>query len=332
MRLIADGVVDREGVAGLAHRLGYAPRHVHRQLVAVAGASPLALARARRAQTARVLLETTAVPIAEVAFGAGFRSVRQFNATVKDVFGPTPGIVRARAQRVGRTAGGGAIALRLPYRSPFDSEGVLAFLALRAVPAVEEVADGVYRRSLRLAHGNGVVELEPADGHVRARFLLDDLKDLAAAVQRSRAMLDLDSDPEAVRSALTLDPLLAPLVRDAPGRRVVGHVDAHELAIRAVLGQQVSVAGARTTTAGLVAAHGAPLARPIGSVTHVFPTARTIATVDPDRLPMPGSRRAALQALARRACGRPADARPRCRPPRGTTPAPRAPRHRPVDG
>jgi AraC family transcriptional regulator, regulatory protein of adaptative response / DNA-3-methyladenine glycosylase II len=298
MRLIADGVVDREGVVGLSSRLGYAPRHVHRQLVAVVGVGPLGLARAQRAQTARLLLETTELPIGELAFAAGFRSVRQFNETVKEVFAMTPGAIRARARRNGRTPDSGAVVLRLPYRAPLDAEGAIAFLALRAVPGVEEVVDGVYRRSLRLPHGSGIMELEPRDGHVRARYLLDDLRDLSAAVQRSRTLLDLDSDPQAVVDVLGDDHLLGSLVAAAPGRRVIGHIDAHELAVRAVLGQQVSLAGAVTLASRLVTRCGEPLGRPLGTVTHLFPSADALAAVDPERLAMPSSRRRALLGLA----------------------------------
>ena len=297
MRLIADGVVDREGVRGLARRLGYAERHVHRQLVAVVGAGPLALARAQRAQSARILLETTALPVTDVTFAAGFRSVRQFNATVQEVFALTPSELRARARRNGRPEDSGALSLRLPYRAPLDAAGLVAFLGLRAVPGVEEVRDGAYRRSLRLPHGAGVVELRPADGHVHARFRLADLRDLGAAMQRSRALLDLDSDPASVADALGGRPPLARLVRNAPGRRVPGAVDGHELAVRAVLGQQVSVRGARTLAGRLVAAHGQPLERPLGEVTHVFPAAAALADSDPEQLAMPRARRRALLAL-----------------------------------
>ncbi len=297
MRLIADGIVDREGVTGLASRLGYAERHVHRQLVAVVGAGPLALARAQRAQTARVLVETTDLPIAQVAYASGFRSVRQFNATVQEVFATTPSALRARAGRHGRPEGSGAVDLRLPYRAPLGAGALLAFLAARAVPGVEEAVNGVYRRSLGLPRGAGIVELRPGDGHVRARFWLDDLRDLATAVQRCRALLDLDSDPHAVVDALGADPLLGPLVRVQPGRRVAGAVDGDELAVRAVLGQQVSLAGAATLAGRLVAEHGTPLARPLGGVTHVFPRPEAIAEGDPDRLAMPAARRRALLAL-----------------------------------
>jgi AraC family transcriptional regulator, regulatory protein of adaptative response / DNA-3-methyladenine glycosylase II len=298
MRLIADGVVDRDGVTGLADRLGYTERHVHRQLVAVAGAGPLALARAQRAQTARVLLETTDVAITQIAFAAGFNSVRQFNATIQEVFALTPSELRTRARRHGRRQDSGAIVLRLPYRAPLDGAGLIEFLGARAVPGVEEAIDGGFRRSLRLPHGNGTVELTPGDDHVGARFVLDDLRDLAAAMQRSRALLDLDSDPTAIVEALGADPLVGPLIAATPGRRVPGHVDGDELAARAVLGQQVSVAGAATVAGRLVAAYGEPLARPLGAVTHVFPSAAALADADPADLPLPAARARALVGVA----------------------------------
>jgi AraC family transcriptional regulator of adaptative response / DNA-3-methyladenine glycosylase II len=298
MRLIADGVVDREGVVGLARRLGYSERHVYRELVAVLGVGPLALARAQRAQTSRILLETTGVSIIEVAFAAGFQSVRQFNATIQEIFATTPRELRDRARRRGRVEDSGAVVLRLPYRAPLDADGLLAFFALRAVSGVEEVLDGAYRRSLRLPHGGGVVELRPLDGYVQARFWLEDLRDLAAAMQRSRALLDLDSDPHAVVESLGVDALLGPLVRAAPGRRVPGHTDTHELAVRAVLGQQVSLAGAATLAGRLVSAYGQPLECSVGAVTHLFPSAEGLAGSDPDRLAMPSARARALLGLA----------------------------------
>jgi AraC family transcriptional regulator of adaptative response / DNA-3-methyladenine glycosylase II len=298
MRSIADGVVDREGVGGLAARLGYTERHVHRQLVAVVGAGPLALARAQRAQTARILLETTTLSISSVAFAAGFQSVRQFNATIREVFAMTPSALRARTHLHGRAQDSGALSLRLPYRAPLDAAGLIAFLGFRAVPGVEETFEGAYRRSLRLAHGAGVVELSPADGYVHARYWLDDLRDLASAMQRSRALLDLDSDPRSVAAVLGADSLLGPLVDREPGRRVPGSVDGHELAVRAVLGQQVSLQGARTLAGRLVAAYGEPLTCPLGTVTHVFPPAEVLAGMDPEKLAMPAGRRRGLIALA----------------------------------
>jgi AraC family transcriptional regulator of adaptative response / DNA-3-methyladenine glycosylase II len=299
MRLIADGVVDREGVRGLSARLGYSERHVHRALVAAVGAGPLSLARANRAQAARVLLETTSEPVAAVAFAAGFGSVRQFNATIRQVFAAAPGDLRERARRGGASEETGAISLRLPYRAPLDAAGLFGFLARRAVPGVEEPTENGFRRSLRLPHAAGVVEVTPVADHVRASFRLDDLRDLAAAIQRVRALLDLDSDPVAVVEALGGDRLLAASVLRRPGLRVPGTVDGAELALRAVIGQQVSVAGAATVAGRLARALGEPLSRPLGAVTHLFPTAGAIAESDPAAAAMPRARARALCGLAR---------------------------------
>ncbi|MFL6239465.1 MAG: AlkA N-terminal domain-containing protein [Actinomycetes bacterium] len=295
MRLIADGVVDRDGVAGLAARLGYSERHVHRQLVTEVGAGPIALARAQRAQTARILLETTDLAVSHVAFAAGFASIRQFNDTIRDVFAGTPRELRARSASTPTAPG--SLTLRLPYRAPFDATPLFRFLGTRAVPGIEEWDGTTFRRSLHLPHGTGVVDLTPADGHVRATMRLDDVRDLAAAVQRCRRLLDLDADSVAVADALGRDPLLRRLVRNAPGRRVPGHVDGAELAVRAILGQQVSVSGARTVAGRLVAKYGKPLTAPVGAVTHLFPDAGTLADADPDDLPMPAARKRALHAL-----------------------------------
>ncbi len=297
MRLIADGVVDRQGVDGVARRLGYSPRHLHRQLVAEVGAGPQALARAQRAQTARILLETTDMAVTEIAFASGFGSVRQFNDTVRAVFATSPSGLR-HARHRGAAGAPGALTLRLPLRPPFDHRGLLGFLAQRAVAGVEEGDEGSYRRSLTLPHGDGVITVEPGDGHVRCVLALSDVRDLAAAVHRTRRLLDLDADPQAVDSSLGRDALLGPLVAARPGLRVPGHVDGAELALRAVLGQQVSVAGARTVAARLVARYGKPLTTAAGTVTHTFPTVDTIAGVDPADLPLPAARARTLVGLA----------------------------------
>ena len=179
------------------------------------------------------------------------------------------------------------------------TDALIAFLGARAVPGVEEVAGGTYRRSLRLPRGAGTLELRAAGGgRLEAGFVVDDERDRAAAELRMRALLDLDADTQAVDAVLGRDPLLAPLVRATPGRRVPGTVDGHELAVRAVLGQQVSLAGAATLAARLVRAHGEPLARPLGTVTHLFPAAAALAGADPAALAMPASRRRALLGLA----------------------------------
>lgn len=302
MRLIADGLVDREGVGGLAARLGYSERQVHRLLVGEVGSGPLALARAQRAQTARILIETTALPITEVAFAAGFRSVRQFNDTVREVYAAAPSALRA-AQGPG--VKGGQLTVRLACREPFDGEHLLRFLGTRAVPGVEHVEGTVYRRALRLAHGNGVVCVDLAGPVLSCALTLDDVADVQAAVQRTRRLLDLDCDPLSIGEQLARDAMLAPLVQQRPGLRAPGHPDGTELLVRAVLGQQVSVAGARTLAARIVAAHGEPLAEPVGAVTHAFPAAATIAGLSPHDFAMPRARGAALiEACAHVADGR----------------------------
>jgi len=297
MRLIDDGVVDREGVPGLARHLGYSERQVHRHLVRELGTGPLALARALRARTARTLLEATEMPATEIAFASGFASIRQFNDTIREVYAATPTELRARRSG-GRPTAPGPITLRLAARRPFDGPGVLAFLAARAVPGVEEWTGEVYRRSLRLPHGAGIAELAAADAGVSCTLRLDDPRDLATAVARCRRLVDLDADPVAIDTVLEADPMLRPLVRRTPGRRVPGAVDAAEIAVRAVLGQQVSVAGARTIAGRLAARYGEPLRVPVGAVTRLFPSPEALAAADPADLPMPGTRRRAVLALA----------------------------------
>ena len=297
MRLIGDGVVDREGVAGLATRLGYSVRQLNRLVSSELGAGPLALARAQRAQTARTLIETTELGFAEVAFAAGFASVRQFNDTVREVFALTPRELRRRRGEP-LAAGPGAIALRLPYRAPIEIGALFAFFATRAISGVEEVtATGAYRRTLRLPHGTAIVELAPGDACVHCSLQLADVRDLGVAVARCRRLLDLDADPVAVASVLASDPLLAPLVSARPGLRVPGCVDGTEIVVRAVLGQQISVAAARTHAARLVQRRGEQLMAPDGSLTHVFPTAGAVAEAGDDALAMPERRKQTLRAV-----------------------------------
>lgn len=305
MRLIADGVVDRDGVPGLAVRLGYSTRQVERQLLAELGAGPLALARAQRAQTARLLIETTGLPMADVAFAAGFASVRTFNDTVREVFALSPSDLRARAARrgaapvarTGTPATRGTLALRLPFRAPLNPDNLFGHLAATGVPGVEEWRDGAFRRTLRLPYGHGIVALTPRPDHIGCRLTLSDLRDLTVAISRCRRMLDLDADPVAVDDQLRTDPLLAPLVDKAPGRRVPRTVDEAEFAVRAVLGQQVSTAAARTHTARLVVAHGETVDDPEGGLTHLFPTPGALAEIDPETLAMPRTRRTTFTTL-----------------------------------
>jgi len=297
VRLIADGVVDREGVAGLASRLGYSRRQVERVLHAELGAGPLALARAQRAQTARTLVETTSLPLSDIAFAAGFGSVRQFHEVIRQVYAATPRELRARGAAA--HPGSGTVELRLPFRPPLWPDSLFGHLVATAVPGVEEWRGGAYRRTLRLPHGTGVVSLRPLATHVGCRLTLTDLRDLAPAVARCRQLLDLDSDPAAADAVLADDEVLAPWVAKAPGRRLPRTVDAEELAVRAVLGQQVSTAAARTHAARLAAAVGEPVDDPEGGLARLWPTAEAIASVDPDVLALPRSRRTTVLRLAR---------------------------------
>ena len=296
MRLIADGLVDREGVGGLATRLNYSERQINRLLTTELGAGPLALARAQRAQTARTLIETTSMPITQVAFAAGFASVRQFNDTIREVFASSPTELRGSRQP---TVAGGTLSVRLPYRAPFHSESIFGFLGDRAVPGVESWDGATYRRSLRLSHGNAVIAVSPGPSApgpnaVMCTLYLENVADTQAAVQRCRRMLDLDADPDTVESHVTDDPILSTLIRKRPGLRSPGHPDGVELLTRAVLGQQVSVKGARTLAARLVAAVGEPLAVPVEGVTHTFPTAEAIAGCSTVDFTMPTARARAL--------------------------------------
>ncbi len=309
MRLIADGTVEREGVPGLAHRLGYTPRHLGRVLTAELGAGPLALARAHRAQTARLLLAGTDMPVTDVAFAAGFSSVRQFNETMAEIYHVTPGAIREAARRrpaiahgpmvAGATAGA-SLTLRLPARAPFDGGRVLAFLGARAIEGMEAAVAGAddsavlpsYSRALRLPHGPATIRLTLAGDAeapaIECEASLADMADLAPLVARVRRLLDLDADAEAIDTALAADPALASSVAAAPGMRVPGAVDPEEILFRALIGQQVSVPAARTALARLTAALGEPVA--IGGFTRLFPTADAIAEHGREVLRGPGKR------------------------------------------
>ncbi|WP_432251334.1 AlkA N-terminal domain-containing protein [Streptomyces sp. HNM1019] len=322
MRMIGDGVVDREGVSGLASRLGYSARQVQRQLTAELGAGPVALARAQRAHTARILLQTTPLRASEIAFAAGFSSVRQFNDTLREIYAATPTELRAaRPEKSSLSGSAGApggvlgtnggtngapagVPLRLAYRGPYDTTQVFDYLARRALTGLEEMVGApgarTYRRTLRLPHACAVVEVDerPGDGWLECRLRLTELRDLTTAIQRIRRLFDLDADPYAVAERLGTDAALAPLVAARPGLRSPGTADPHELALRAVLGQQVSVAAGRVLGDGLVAAYGKPLERPDGGLTRLFPRAEDLAGASLAELGMPESRRATLRTLA----------------------------------
>ncbi len=300
MRLIADGAVERDGVGGLASRLGYSERHLNRLLTDELGAGPLAIARAQRAHTARLLIETTKMPLTDVAFAAGFGSVRQFNETIREVFAASPSGLRQAARPAGAAASPatGEVRLRLATRSPFAGREVLAFLGVRAIPGLESWDGDVYRRAMDLPNGHGVVSLEAGSDHVIARVKLVEWSDLATAVQRVRRLLDLDADPQAVDAALGADRSLRRLVDCAPGRRSPASIDPYETAVRAIIGQQVSVAGAATVAGRIVATAGDDLAIVDDELSSVFPAAERLAASPDDAFSMPSARADTIRRVA----------------------------------
>lgn len=297
MRLIEDGVVDRDGVDGLATRLGYTARHLNRILTAEFGASPLALARAHRTQTAHKLLTETGVPITQVAFLSGFSSIRQFNDAARQVFGRTPSEIRACSRHALRPAAvAGEIMLSLPYRRPFNFEHLLAFYGARAVQGVEFVDSDSYTRSLSLPRGPALVTVRDEGGSVALTLRYAEVQDLSAAVARVRRMLDLNADPMAVDQALGADSAMARAVRKAPGIRLPGSVDPHETLFRAIVGQQVTVKAATGMLADMAA--GMPELGFEGPVNRLFPSAAFMATMGHEIFRGPGVRREALRLAA----------------------------------
>lgn len=311
MRLIANGVVEREGVPGLAARLGYSSRHLTRLLTAELGAGPLALARAHRAHTARMLLVGTDLAVSDVAFSAGFSSIRQCNDTVREVFGMAPGELRLRRSSTGAGNRGsvttvpGTIDLVLPYRGPLDADGIFAWMAARAVPGVEHATATSFWRHLRMPGGPVWFEVsqDPASRlHLRATVTA--LGDLAPLVAIVRRIFDLDADPLAIDAALSTHPELAPLVAKTPGIRVPGSADPHEMLIRAMIGQQITVVAARTALTSLTEALGERLPVPphlgggLSDGGLLFPTMSAIAEHGAEVLRGPAARIRAITAAA----------------------------------
>ncbi|MEO3886213.1 AlkA N-terminal domain-containing protein [Nonomuraea sp. B5E05] len=291
LRLIDDGAADEQGVAGLARRLHITERHLHRLFVAELGVGPLAVARTKRLLLAKQLLTETDLPVTEVAFAAGFGSVRQFNATMRETYDFTPSELRATAGRVAArvadAAGPVTLRLRLHRREPYDADGVFGFLASRAIPGLE-VAD---RTSYARAVPGGTITLTAQHDHVALDVAVDDTRQLTRLVGRCRRLLDLDADPGAIAEALGQGSL-APLVAARPGLRVPGTFDGFELAVRAVVGQQISVAGARTLLGRIVARATAP-----GGL---FPTAARLLDTDLTGLGLTNRRIATLKDLSAR--------------------------------
>ena len=300
MRLINDGVINRDGVEGLAARLGYSSRQLNRILGQELGAGPLSLARASRAQTARTLLVSTSMKLADIAFASGFSSVRQFNETMVEVFAMTPTALRATAKHHKHATAATALTLSLPYREPFDP-GVFSFLAVRAIPGIESGTPTSYARTLRLPHGDARFSVNyDADAPGRPLTLTVgavDLRDLPALLSRVRRLFDLDADPVAIDNALAADARLAPAVAGTPGIRMPGALDPQELLIRAMIGQQITVAAARTALTQLSAA-GSSSHLPGEGLDRLFPTPAQIADTGYALLRGPRRRIDALRAAA----------------------------------
>ncbi|HTR71721.1 MAG TPA: Ada metal-binding domain-containing protein [Mycobacteriales bacterium] len=294
LRAIAAGAIDHDGgVPALAASLHVSERHLHRVLVAEVGAGPLALARTRRAQTARLLLDATALPVAEVAFTAGFASVRQFNDTIREQFGMTPREIRRRTPEP--LAASGTLTLRLAVRAPYATRPTLDWLARHLVPGLEQLDGTTYRRALATG---AMVALDLTPEAASLTTAIEDVRTLPDTVARSRRMLDADADPHAVDATLATDPALAALVAARPGLRVPGAADGFEVLIRTVLAQQVSLAAANTFARRLVDVYGKPLDAPVGTVTARFPEATTLADASYAGVGLTGSRIAAVRAAA----------------------------------
>lgn len=299
VRLIAGGVADETGIGGLARRLAVSERHLHRQMVAELGVGPQAFALNRRAQVARLLIESQALSLADIAFAAGYSSVRQFNHGIRAAFGCAPSELRNGARNGVRSVGSdGSLVLRMRYRPPLPAEPLLTWFGARALAGVETVDGGEYRRTVRLPRSIGLLSLRVGAEDVSLRLRVTDLRDTTAAVQRCRELFDLDADPDMIAEVLGSDSLIGPLVARRPGLRVPGCVDGFELAVRAVLGQQVSIAAARTFGGRLVHRWGEPLTMPADGLTHLFPTADALADADLESAGLTRRRAGTIRALA----------------------------------
>lgn len=313
--LIEAGALDDGDVEALADRLGVGERQLRRLFNQHLGASPIAVAQTRRVLLAKQLIHETALPMSEVALASGFGSVRRFNETFQQLFDRPPAALRRAGARESLAGEGGAVTLKLGYRAPYDWENMTAFLSLRAIPGVEAVSAGRYARTLKVGGEQGVIVVEPGEGdYLKATIRFAKLSALPTVIARVRRVFDLTADPEIIASHLREDPLLAPLVAARPGLRAAGAWDGFELAVRAVLGQQITVVAARGLAARMTAAYGEPLASTFGAIeglSHLFPTPERLAGADIASLGMPASRARTLTALAEAAVRDPALFAPR---------------------
>ena len=302
LRLIDQGAADDGGIETLAARLGISGRHLRRLFLDQLGAAPTTVATTRRLHLAKRLIDETRLPFAEIAFSAGFRSVRRFNDAVHETYGRTPGELRRTASNEQPTAGG-PLSLRLGYRPPYDWEAVIRYLGPRGIPGVEKVSNGRYRRSIRVDGDRvAVLEVSPAPG---CDALLLTLRGLAHPVRlpgivaRVRRLFDLDAVPGDVQSALAADPVLGIRVGLRPGLRIPGSWDPFELGVRAILGQQVSVAGATTLAGRLAERFGQPL--PVAgdeSPRRLFPLADELAEAALESIGLPRRRASTIRGFA----------------------------------
>lgn len=300
VRLIVDGVLDGATEADLGRRLGVSARHLRRLFLTHVGVTPDELARSRRAHFARRLLDDTDLTVTEIAFAAGFGSVRQLNRACQEIFRDSPSALRARRRRADRLAADGGLALRLPFDGPLDWDALLDFLAARAIPGVEHVAGATYRRTIVVDGDPGVLELAPGgDDHLLLTAHLPHWEGLIHVAERSRRLAAIDDDLTGAVEALGAEPLLGPLVAARPGLRVPGTWDGYETGVRAILGQQVSVAGATTLAGRVVERCGDPVPGlgPFG-LTHTFPAPEVLAATDLEGIGLPGARAAAVRTFA----------------------------------
>ncbi len=309
LSLIEQGAMDGGDVEALAERLGVGERQLRRLFRKHLGASPVAVAQTRRVLLAKQLIHETRLPMAEVALAAGFGSVRRFNETFQQLFGRPPGALR-RSGALELSAGeGGAASLKLPYRAPYDWEAMISFLAGRAIPGVETVSVRRYARTLAVGDAVGVVVVEPGEGDwLKVTLSFPRVEVWPAVIARVRRVFDLAADPNLIGAHLSEDPDLAPLVAARPGLRAPGAWNGFELAVRAVLGQQITVTAARNLAGRITAAHGAPLDTEVAranGLSRLFPTPQAMALLDVETLGMPRARARALVSLAQAAAADP---------------------------
>jgi len=307
VQLVLGGAFEGQTEDALASRLGMSARNLRRLFHQYVGVTPAQLARSSRTHFARRLLDDTDLSVTDIAFAAGFGSTRQFNRAVRDIFRATPGELRARRRKADRLVADGGLLLRLPYNGPLDWPYTLAYLAARAIPGVESVANGVYRRTVVIDGDPGVIELLEGDAergvaasrHLLLRAHLPHWEGLIHLVERARRIATLDFPTADANAALSSDPLVGPLIAARPGVRQPGAWDPFEIGVRIILGQQVSVAGASTASGRLVRALGTPVpGLSAFGLTHTFPTAETLASADLSDLGLTRARAAAVQAFA----------------------------------